>query len=132
LQLRASCKELHPNTWDVAAAGHLGNGEEPIIAAIRETQEEIGLTIKKEDLEFVKIIKISGRDRAIINKEFYYVYLLNFEGDVNQLTMQEEEVAALEFLPVEQVEKELKEHSNKYIPHGQYWFDMLEEIKKKL
>ncbi|HSX06975.1 MAG TPA: NUDIX domain-containing protein [Candidatus Saccharimonadia bacterium] len=33
--------------------GHIEIGETPVLAAIRELQEELGVTVKAEDLEFV-------------------------------------------------------------------------------
>lgn len=46
LQLRADNKEMYPNMWDISAAGHVDAGEEPIVAALREMEEEIGLSVK--------------------------------------------------------------------------------------
>ena len=39
--------------YDVSCAGHLEKNETLIEAVIRETKEEIGITVKKEDLQYI-------------------------------------------------------------------------------
>jgi len=56
LQLRAKSKELNPLKWDISAAGHISLGEEPIAAALRETKEELGLSIEANSLTFLKVL----------------------------------------------------------------------------
>jgi 8-oxo-dGTP pyrophosphatase MutT (NUDIX family) len=34
-----------PNLWDVSVAGHISAGEGPVEAALREAQEELGVTL---------------------------------------------------------------------------------------
>jgi isopentenyldiphosphate isomerase len=132
LQLRAKEKPLYPNMWDISAAGHISSGEEPITSGLREVEEEIGLKIKKEDLDFWMIRKVKAIFREIKNNEFYYVYFFKFDGDVRQLKLQKEEVQKIQFLPIDKIEEELKRNLDKYVPHGDYWFEVLNEIKKKL
>lgn len=131
LQLRAKDKKLYPGKWDISASGHVSANEEPIISALREIEEETGLSVKKDDLEFVQIRKKERNFGNIVN-EFYYVYFLKFDEDVNSLKLQKEEVEAVKFLPISKVEEELKNHYEKYFPHGDYWFDVISEIRKKL
>ena len=132
LQLRAKEKELYPDMWDVSAAGHVIAGEEASISAVREIQEEIGLFVEEKQLEFVKIIKDASVYKHIVNNEFYYVYLLRYDGDFVGLRLQVEEVQQIQFVPLAVIEKDLKNNPAKYVPHGNYWFEMIEEIKKRI
>ncbi len=132
LQLRAKEKSLYPNKWDISAAGHISTGEDPITSGLREAEEEIGLKIKKENLDFFKIIKHKDVFRDIKNNEFYYVYFLRFDGDITRLKLQKEEVQRIKFFPVDKIKKGLKTNSGKYVPHGNYWSEVLNEVKKKL
>lgn len=44
LQRRAFSKECSPGLWDTSAAGHLASGEDYVVAARRELEEELGVT----------------------------------------------------------------------------------------
>lgn len=132
LQLRAKNKKLWPNVWDISAAGHVSAGEKPIVSALREMEEEIGLSAKQEDLEFSEIRKVKAIYKKIRNNEFYYVYFLKFDGDIDKLALQKEEVAKIQFFSINKIEEELKEFPEKYVPHGDYWFDVIKKIRDNL
>ena len=131
LQLRAKNKELYPGVWDTAAAGHVGAGEEPVDAALREVKEEIGLSVIKGNLEFFKIFKRMYVFRHLNNKEFYYVYLFKYDGDIRNLLLQEEEVERIEFVPILEFEEGIKTHPENYVAPGSYWLEMVEALKCK-
>jgi len=67
----------------------------------------------------------------INNKEFYYAYLLKYNDSVNNLALQVDEVSEVEFMPIAKLGRELKNNPKKFTPHGDYWFFMIEEIKKR-
>ena len=46
LQKRSMKKDLNKGLWDTSAAGHVDEGEEYTISAIRETSEELGIRNK--------------------------------------------------------------------------------------
>ena len=133
LQLRAKTKNTFPNRWDLSVAGHISAGEEPLVSALREIEEEIGLSAKKEDLEFFKIIKYQDVFHNVKINNFIYVYTYWFDGDINNLKVQEEEVQGIQFIPMAEIEKGLKTHPEKYTPNqDNYWFDSINEIKQRL
>ncbi|MDD4990447.1 MAG: NUDIX domain-containing protein [Candidatus Pacebacteria bacterium] len=130
LQLRTKNKKLFPNKWDVAVGGHVSAGEEPLTTAVREIKEELGMGISSEDLKFITTYQKEMIGGKIDNKEFYYAYSLKYDGSVDNLVLQADEVSEVKFVPIVNLEEELKKNSEKFTPHGDYWFFMLEEIKK--
>src|SRR4051794_41083324 len=50
-QLRGADKDSWPSSWDDACAGHVGLGETPRAAAVRELAEELGLDVDPVELE---------------------------------------------------------------------------------
>lgn len=44
LQRRSATKDIFPNCWDNSAAGHVDAGEDYHSAAVRELQEELGIS----------------------------------------------------------------------------------------
>ena len=55
LQKRSATKRMWPNLWDVTAGGHVLSGELGYESVIREAKEEIGITVKEEDLVFLAV-----------------------------------------------------------------------------
>ncbi|MFH0856414.1 MAG: NUDIX domain-containing protein [bacterium] len=131
LQFRANTKDW-PNMWDISAAGHINAGEDTLTAALRETEEEIGLKLKPDDLEFFKIHNLRMAYNEKRNNEHAYVYFFKFDGDINDLKMQKEEVAKIKFIPVAELTEDLKLHPLKYVPHGDYWDEVIEEVRNRI
>lgn len=50
-QHRAKSLRGNPDKWDVSAGGHVNLGESAIEGAVRETREEIGAKLEKDNLE---------------------------------------------------------------------------------
>ncbi|RMD45906.1 NUDIX domain-containing protein [Candidatus Pacearchaeota archaeon] len=127
LQLRSRKKRLFPGLLDVSAAGHIDSGETPRQAALRETKEELGITLKK--INFWKIIKNSIIFDKIINNEFYYVFFSkiprNTKFSINH------EVESVHFVNIAELLKSLNKSPQKYVPHGRYWINVLNEIKRR-
>jgi isopentenyldiphosphate isomerase len=132
LQLRSDNVPTFPGLWDVAVGGHVGAGEEPIAAALRETYEELGLGAQASDLEFVTIIKTSEQYKELTENEFKYVYFMRFDGTTSDLKLQIGEVQKVGFFPLEEIEKGLAERPERYVPHGSYWTDMISEARRRL
>ena len=76
--------------YDSSAGGHIDVGEDPLTAALRETQEEIGLTLKPEDLKLVC--------SYTTDKKFIHVYLADRTGHDDQLTLEKDEVESVEWV----------------------------------
>lgn len=132
LQLRSKDKLIYPDMWDISVAGHISAGEEPLTAALRETGEETGLNAKKEDLHFYKTRPEEYQKGDVNMKEFLYIFLLKYDGDIQSLKIQKEEVQEIKFIPIAKIEEELKSGSLKFALHGAYWTDVINEVKKKL
>ena len=131
IQLRAKDKPLFPNMWDISAAGHVSAGENPATAGSREAMEDIGLDISPDKLHLAKIVKWSDKYNEIINNEFYYVYFLQYDGDIANLKLQDEEVQAIKFIAINELENDLKNHPENYTPNrNDYWAFVIDEVKK--
>jgi isopentenyldiphosphate isomerase len=75
LQKRSMKKDRQPGLWDSSASGHLDSGEDYDAAAVRELQEELGLTVAQPPR---RLFKISAR--AETDQEFVWVYRCEAEG----------------------------------------------------
>lgn len=130
LQLRAKDKEVYPNMWDISVAGHISAGEKEIVSAMREIEEEIGLKIKESELQLLNIRNVQFTTNTTINNEIIYLYLLKYDGNIKQLKIQEEELQEIKFFKLNELEKQLKETPEKFTPYGDYFYEIIERIRK--
>ena len=133
IQKRKEDKETFPNLWDISVAGHIGSGEIPINAAIREIKEEIDLTISKEQLNYIQIFEEKHHHpNGIIDHEIHHIYLAKLDCELSDLTPQKEEVAALKLISIQELENNYT-NNHLYVPHSneyyQYVIKKLKEIK---
>lgn len=136
IQQRAQLKEIYPLLWDVSVAGHVVAGEEIIQAAIREVQEEIGLTINKNELEKIGVFKsVHKHNEKLIDCEFHHTFLSAMKVSFNRLEKHDREVEAIQLIPLIQFSEEIWGLANpsKYVPHEpEYYKTVIREIKKRL
>lgn len=130
LQLRSKNKKLFPSTWDISVAGGVNAGEIPIDAAIREVKEELGLEVKQEDLVFLEKKKLSFTFQNMINNEFSYIYVFNFEGNIENLTLEKKEVEKVKLHNFQSLLTELELKPDSYAPPKSYWYEMIEKLRE--
>lgn len=117
LQRRASVKENWPDLWDISVAGHVSAGESAIDAAIREAQEELGLTLRAEELTYLGRLRYHAvlNGGAYIENEFHDVFLAFREVDLAALVLDPLEVAEVALVrPEELVRYEVVPHEEEY------------------
>lgn len=136
IQQRAKNKDTHPLLWDVSVAGHVGAGEDIEISAVREVEEEIGLTIDPSDLEKIGIYKsVHRHSDDLIDCEFHHTFLCRLSVPLTDLRKQESEVEALALVPLLQFSEETWGLANlkKYVPHDiSYYQTIIKAVKKHL
>ncbi|OGE73649.1 MAG: hypothetical protein A3I07_03970 [Candidatus Doudnabacteria bacterium RIFCSPLOWO2_02_FULL_42_9] len=96
---RSMLKVHSPGCWDPAFGGHCLAGQDILENARQELFEESGLNAKPEDLEFVETIKWDNG----LNKEFRYVYVYRWEGDLKDLKLEKEEVDEVKWMDLKNV-----------------------------
>lgn len=100
LQQRSHKKAIHPLLWDVSVAGHIDTGETIESAVIRETEEEIGLKLKANDLRKIAVHfhESTYFDGAITDREFHHIYIAELKVPLRDLVAQPSEVEALKLV----------------------------------
>ena len=84
IQKRAKTMKRFPNMWSVVTGGCI-TGEEGIEAAIREVEEEIGITLCKDNMQKLGIIKRKY--------DFVEIWKAKEEIDLTKLKLQKSEVS---------------------------------------
>ncbi len=136
MQQRGKHKQTHPLLWDVSVAGHVSAGEDVLEAAVRETEEEIGLRIDKHNLEKIGCFKAVYRHGPqMLDCEYHHTFLYKLDTHLSALTKQDSEVEALEMVPLTQLTEEIwgLARPGKYVPHEiGYYKTVFKAIKARL
>jgi len=105
LQKRSMKKKIFPGRWCASCSGHVSAGQTYEEAAVRELEEEIGVSV--ENLKFVA----KFFDLNPVDSEIAKLYTTSHEGPFK---IQEEEVDEVKFLPMEKIKEEIKNSPEKY------------------
>ncbi len=122
IQQRQPFKEGWPNMWDFTVGGSAVSGETSQMAAERETYEEIGLK-----LDFSSV-----RPHFTVNFKhgFDDFYVIEKNVDINELTLQQEEVQAVKWVTINEIYKMIDE--GKFIPFYKSMIQLIYDCKSKL
>ena len=132
LQKRASVKKVFPNLWDVSVAGHISAGEKPIISAIREVQEEIGLSIKQHNLDYLGTSKKRiEHDKEFIDYELHHIYMCKIDFDIKSLKIQTEEVSEIKSIELKSLIVAVNSNKYNFVPHGNNYYKFIFNAIKK-
>ena len=136
LQQRAASKTICPLLWDVSVAGHVDAGETIIQAAIRETKEEIGLSISENDLYKIGVFKcFQSYPNGMIDNEFHHTFISEFGGTLDELNPQEDEVEDLKFITIPDFYEKLSQSdvNNHFIASNRLYYEtVIEAVLKKV
>lgn len=106
LQKRSANKKYFPNTWALCT-GHVENGETPKEAALRELNEESGVSVSLKQIFSFSFGKFDSQ-----NIYFFYV-ICNLP--VDEFSIQEEELSEVQWFFVSVVIDMIKKHDNKIV-----------------
>ncbi|GAA4975537.1 NUDIX hydrolase [Algibacter aquimarinus] len=137
LSQRSANKLICPLIWDVSVAGHIDAGETVEHAAIRETKEEIGLSISENDLHKIGVFKcFQSYKSGIKDNEFHNTFIVKLQVPISQLTPQPEEVEALKLVSLQKFESlinNIKNNGNHFVPSNKSYYQfILQNIKSHL
>ena len=97
MQKRSSTKEVLPGIWDTTG-GAVTAGEDSRLGALREVEEEIGIKLALDELEYTARIQ---REQSFVD-----IWFLKKDFDADECILQEEEVEAVKWVSA----KEMIEH----------------------
>ena len=124
---------------DVSVAWHILGGETVISGGIRELWQEIGLIRNPEDLVLIWYYRketIKETEEGIRhNNEIIKVFLLRYDGDIEDLILQKSEVEKVKFISLKKLKKKWKNRKalTKYTTKSDEYLNMvLSNIKKVL
>ena len=112
LQKRSACKDSNPGCYDISSAGHIEAGDEPLPSAVREMEEELGLKVKPEELQYIGIHHGAFEDefygRTFRDHELSTVYLYSRPVNIKELSLQESEVEEVIWMDYDECRRQVE------------------------
>ncbi len=132
LQKRASRVISWPDMWDISVAGHIVSGDNSFYTVLKETEEEIGLKLGKNDFQFLFTVKnsITINNGTYINNEFNDVYLIKKDLNISDLFFQKEEVSKMEWIRFKELERRIKSGDKTIVPQPEEYEKLFSYLKK--
>ncbi len=137
LSQRSHKKTIYPLLWDVSAAGHVDAREGITEAAVRETHEELGLTIDPERLVPIGVHKHMSTyaNGTIKDYEFHHAFIYELLQPIDSLRIDPEEVEAIKMVNFFTFESLLKDSENNMhfiASNSDYYGFVLSEVRKAI
>ena len=105
-QRRSATKDTFPNLLSASVGGHVEIGQTYEQAAIREIEEEAGVTITAEHLHPLAKLQIeSTDDNGKKNNPFRQVYWVRYQGRGEELLVEKQDGAGFVLVPASRVFK---------------------------
>ena len=128
LQKRSATKESNPNMWTVSASGHLSAGDNSHDTAIKELEEELGIVANKDELKYLFTVKEQKIFKnGFVDNEFFDIYLINRDVNIENLSLQKEEVSEAKFVHYKELQSMVKNGDKTLVEHDEI-YDKLFEI----
>ena len=123
LQKRSEEKESFPGLYDTSSAGHIPAGDEPLVSALRELAEELGITAAPKELQYAGMFRIryekEFHGRMFRDNEVTWVYVYDAPVEIGELTLQQSEVSEVRWFDLDSVWDEIHETRARFcVPTG--------------
>lgn len=110
------------NKWDVTAGGAVSSGETSELAAVRELQEELGISIQKEQM--TKLMSL------YYPKGIHDIYSVICDVDMESLVLQEAEVVDARWASLEEIQEMIE--TGEFIPVYKEFLQLLFAMKTRV
>lgn len=118
LQKRSEEKDSYPGCYDISSAGHIPAGVDFLPSAIRELEEELGLSVPQEVLVYCGKRRFQFQQifhgKPFHDNQVSNIYLLWLDKEPEEFLLQKEEVSAVRWFDFQDCIQQVKKNT---IPH---------------
>ncbi|WP_194767698.1 NUDIX hydrolase [Tamlana sp. I1] len=129
LSQRSAKKAICPLMWDVSVAGHIDAGETVKQGAIRETFEEIKVSISENELIEIGVFEcFQTYENGITDNEFHNTFISKLNVPFSNLIPQEEEVDALKLVPLKEFDaliENINDANNHFVASNKAYYELV-------
>ncbi len=136
LQRRSFNKDSFPGQLDISSAGHVEAGMDFRTTAVKELQEELGITVSPEELEEAFFQRYSSvdefRGETFNNQEVNMIYLLERDLNIGDLTPQPEEVEEFIWMDLNEIQKRMQAKDKEFCLIEKEFDQVVDKINERM
>ena len=129
LQRRSEHKDTHPGLLDVSCAGHITGDDSVLSTAVRELEEELGLSLSAEEIEAAWVCTLpssasgaTAKHGEFVCKEFQEIFIIDgWDGQLNPDAFGADEVAGVELVDAAKVLAAWDDDHPEYVPRPDHY-----------
>lgn len=115
LQKRSDTKDSFPGCYDISSAGHIPAGVDFLPSAVRELKEELGLTVREEELCYCgqRCFQWEGEfyGQPFLDCQVSNVYCLWRDVRPEEMTLQKDEVESVRWMNLQKCREAVRENT---------------------
>ena len=135
LQRRSMEKESFPGLYDTSSAGHIPAGAEPVDSALRELQEELGISADADELAYAGCFRIQYEKvfhgKLFRDNEVTWVYMYQKPVEIADLILQQSEVDEVRWFDLAEVWEEIHHSRERFCVPTQGLNTLREYLRKR-
>lgn len=114
--------------WDCSAAGHFLVHESYTKGIIREANEELGISLKRKELEQVNIFRHQEISPNKINNRFIGLFIANLNLNITDISINKEEVSDVKYFNLKDLANTITRNPNLFEPRFILAFDIWKKL----
>ncbi len=112
MQKRSDDKDSFPGMYDTSSAGHIPAGSQPLESALRELEEELGISARSDQLTYAGMFTNSYEKefhgKLFKDNEVARVYMYEEPVDIERLHIQTSELSEVRWFDIDEVWDEIQ------------------------
>ncbi|MCL2228204.1 MAG: NUDIX domain-containing protein [Firmicutes bacterium] len=113
LQRRSLKKKKWPGYWDLTSGGHVDAGELGLGSAIRELEEELGISVEVKDVRYIAGRRTQTEKFGMVDKHHNEYYVAFKDVDVKDIKLNKDEVEEAKWFDLSEFKKMVKAKDEK-------------------
>jgi isopentenyldiphosphate isomerase len=117
-QHRSKDKDTYPDLLDASVGGHVEIGDSFEAAALREIEEETGISTTKDKLVLIQMTQTKAHDPAtgMTNNALRAVFAYRYEGRVEDLKVEKGDAVKFEAWPFDRIFNASETDKKRFVP----------------
>lgn len=123
---------MFPDMLDISFSGHIRAGETSVEAAIREGQEELGINLEVDKLQYLYSCREYGGIDGYFENEIDDVFLYRADIPIEAYTFCDNEVKEVSYVSLDEFKRMVETKSARLLPYETHYHFLLTALSSRL